>query len=219
MPDELLPSAAGVLDRVRGLLRDARHNALTAVNIAMVQAYWNIGREIVEEEQRGAERADYGSRLLEMLSQSLTAEFGKEFDASNLRYMRLVYLAFPIRDALRHGRTCSAKSDSRRSLLSSLTLRSRAFLPTALQECPHRATRIMMKPYCALIRLQFQQTYLHQPVQHRLDRWQAGSLTTLYGIRSSPHPDKADPPVCPAGLNVRGRPSRANHLKKTQKTI
>jgi predicted nuclease of restriction endonuclease-like (RecB) superfamily len=102
MPDELLPSAADLLERVRGLLRGARHDALVAVNVAMVQAYWNIGREIVEEEQRGAERADYGSRLLEMLSQRLTAEFGKGFDASNLRYMRLVYLAFPIRDALRH---------------------------------------------------------------------------------------------------------------------
>jgi len=67
----------------------------------MVQAYWNVGREIVEEEQRGSQRADYGARLLETLAAQLTAEFGKGFDVSNLRYMWLFYLAFPIRDALR----------------------------------------------------------------------------------------------------------------------
>ena len=61
-----------------------------------------IGRHIVEFEQGGAARAEYGKRLLPKLAESLTAEFGRGFDASNLRYMRLFYSAFPIRDALRH---------------------------------------------------------------------------------------------------------------------
>jgi predicted nuclease of restriction endonuclease-like (RecB) superfamily len=56
----------------------------------------------VEFEQQGAGRAEYGTRLLPRLAKSLTTEFGRGFDASNLRYMRLFYLAFPIRDALRH---------------------------------------------------------------------------------------------------------------------
>lgn len=63
---------------------------------------WHIGRHIVEFEQGGASRAAYGTRLLPQLAEALTAEFGKGFDASNLRYMRLFYLAFPNCDALRH---------------------------------------------------------------------------------------------------------------------
>ena len=63
---------------------------------------WEIGRHIVEFEQQGADRAAYGVRLIPRLAESLTGEFGRGFDASNLRYMRLFYLAFPIRDALRH---------------------------------------------------------------------------------------------------------------------
>lgn len=91
-----------MLARIRTLLTEARRDAFAAVNIAMVKAYWNVGREIVEEEQRGKARADYGAKLLQTLSAQLTQEFGKGFDNSNLRYMRLVYLAFPIRDAVRH---------------------------------------------------------------------------------------------------------------------
>jgi predicted nuclease of restriction endonuclease-like (RecB) superfamily len=64
--------------------------------------YWQIGRLIVEDEQRGVERAEYGKAVLADLSKRLTAEFGKGHDASNLRHMRLVYQVFPIRDALRH---------------------------------------------------------------------------------------------------------------------
>jgi hypothetical protein len=99
---KLLPSAAKTLERIRKLLSEARHQALRSVNAAMVQAYWNIGREIVEEEQRGRDRADYGKQLLKSLSTQLTNEFSKGFDESNLRYIRLFYKAFPIRDAVRH---------------------------------------------------------------------------------------------------------------------
>lgn len=102
MSDELIDTSDALVSRIRTLLTEARRTALVAVNVAMVQAYWDIGREIVEEEQRGAGHADYGARLLEKLSLQLTTEFGKGFDGSNLRYMRLFYLNFPIRDALRH---------------------------------------------------------------------------------------------------------------------
>ena len=94
-------STASTITRIRDLLRTARQQALSAVNSAMVQAYWEIGREIVEEEQRGKTRASYGQQLLESLSLSLSEEFGKGFDISNLRNMRQFYLSFPIRDALR----------------------------------------------------------------------------------------------------------------------
>jgi len=66
----------------------------------MVQTYWNIGRLIVEHEQKGNKRAVYGTQQLQQISDSLTVEFGKGFDVSNLRKMRQFYQVFPIQDAV-----------------------------------------------------------------------------------------------------------------------
>jgi predicted nuclease of restriction endonuclease-like (RecB) superfamily len=87
---------------IKAILTEARQSAYRAVNFAMVIAYWEIGKRIVENEQAGEAKAVYGQGLLKELSQNLTADFGKGFDQSNLRYMRLFYQVFPIRDALRH---------------------------------------------------------------------------------------------------------------------
>ena len=92
---------------VRSILALARQRAYTAVNFAMVESYWLIGQQIVENELRGAARAEYGKGVLKELAERLTAEFGKGFDESNLRYMRLFYRSFPIRDTLRHELTWS----------------------------------------------------------------------------------------------------------------
>ena len=92
---------------VRSILASARQRAYTAVNFAMVESYWLIGQQIVENELRGAARAEYGKGVLKELAERLTAEFGKGFDESNLRYMRLFYRSFPIRDTLRHELTWS----------------------------------------------------------------------------------------------------------------
>ena len=86
---------------IRALLEKARSTAYPAVNFAMVQAYWEIGRVIVEEEQRGSERAKYGKALIKELSQRLTRDYGKGFTESNLKYMRQFYLTFPNSHALR----------------------------------------------------------------------------------------------------------------------
>lgn len=93
---------ASLLGNIGELIRQARQRALRAVDTVQVQTYWQIGRHIVEFEQAGARRAGYGKRLLAKLAKVLSADFGKGFDASNLRYMRLFYQAFPICDALRH---------------------------------------------------------------------------------------------------------------------
>ncbi|MCQ2602078.1 MAG: PDDEXK nuclease domain-containing protein [Treponema sp.] len=87
---------------ISSILKNARENAYKAVNFAMVTSYWSIGKLIVEDEQNGNARAEYGKAVLEQLSEKLTAEFGKGFDSSNLRYMRLFYNTFPICDTLRH---------------------------------------------------------------------------------------------------------------------
>ena len=94
-------AAESVYSRVREILETARSNAYRAVNFAMVQAYWHIGREIIEEEQKGKIKAGYGEYLLKDLSQRLTKDFGKGFDYSNVKNMRQFYLTFPIGDALR----------------------------------------------------------------------------------------------------------------------
>ena len=93
---------APLLGTLRQLISDARSRALRAVDVIQVQTCWQVGHHIVEFEQGGAARAVYGKRLLPLLAEQLTGEFGSGFDASNLRYMRLFYQAFPKRDALRH---------------------------------------------------------------------------------------------------------------------
>ena len=87
---------------IRAVLESARSSAYRAVNTAMVQAYWQVGRLIVEHELGGRKRAAYGEAVLGDLSQRLTADFGRGFDPSNLRYMRLFFQRFPNRDAVRH---------------------------------------------------------------------------------------------------------------------
>lgn len=86
--------------QVSSILNAARDKAYTAVNFAMVEAYWEIGKSIVDE-QGGEGRAKYGDALIDELAVRLTKDFGRGFNARSLRYMRQFYLAFPIRNALR----------------------------------------------------------------------------------------------------------------------
>lgn len=83
------------LNEIRELLRQARQRAYAAVNFVMVESYWRIGKRIVEEEQQGKERADYGAFLIRELSKSLSEEFGKGFSVANLKNFRQFYIAFP----------------------------------------------------------------------------------------------------------------------------
>ena len=99
--DEVLISYQNIYSEIKDALLVSRNQAYNAVNSAMVQAYWQIGRIIVEHEQNGSLRAEYGKAVLQGLSERLTEEFGKGFDTRNLRNMRSFYLAFPIRNALR----------------------------------------------------------------------------------------------------------------------
>ena len=93
---------SGLLSNLREVIKTGRQQAMRAVDVVQVRTCWIIGQHIVEFEQGGAARAAYGKHLLTDLAERLTSEFGKGFDASNLRYMRLFYHAFPNCDALRH---------------------------------------------------------------------------------------------------------------------
>jgi len=88
-------------ESVKNILHLARENAYKQVNFIMVEAYWSIGKQIVEEEQSGKDRAEYGKYLIKELSKRLTDDFGKGFSQQNLRNMRQFYKLFPIRTSLR----------------------------------------------------------------------------------------------------------------------
>lgn len=79
------------LKQVSDILKTARKNVKTAVNLAMVYSYYEVGRMIVEEEQRGHSRADYGKYIIKELSEYLTQQFGKGFSVTNLKQMRQFY--------------------------------------------------------------------------------------------------------------------------------
>jgi predicted nuclease of restriction endonuclease-like (RecB) superfamily len=85
---------------IKNILEQARGKARSAVNTAMVEAYWLIGQRIVKEEQVGQHKAQYGTRLIESLSTALTADFGKGFSYANLYNCRQFYLVFPDQEIL-----------------------------------------------------------------------------------------------------------------------
>jgi len=89
-----------IFSQIKEILASARAKAYSAVNFAMVEAYWLIGKQIVEA-QAGNERAEYGEYLIKYLSEQMTRDFGKGFTITNLKYMRQFYTMFPIRHALR----------------------------------------------------------------------------------------------------------------------
>ncbi|MFH2120858.1 MAG: PDDEXK nuclease domain-containing protein, partial [Pseudomonadota bacterium] len=105
--DEIIPRDYGnLLDRVAAIFTQARVKAIRDINLMQVVAYYEIGREIVEYEQAGKRRAGYGEELIVKLAEDMTGRFGRGFSERNLRNMRALYLAFPIRQTL------SAESES-----------------------------------------------------------------------------------------------------------
>lgn len=87
-------------NQIKEILSNARSKVYSAANFVMVEAYWEIGKSIVEK-QGGNATAEYGTSLLKELSKQMTADFGKGFTVTNLSYMRQFYLTFPNRHALR----------------------------------------------------------------------------------------------------------------------
>jgi len=85
---------------IASLIEQGKSSVRTAVNSAMVLTYWNIGKLIVEDEQQGEARAEYGKAVVKELASSLSEEFGKGFDYRNLQYMKKFYTLFPIVNAV-----------------------------------------------------------------------------------------------------------------------
>lgn len=85
-----------LVDNIGTTLRKARENAINAINTELVKANWEIGRNIVEFEQHGKEKADYGSALLTNLAKDLKNKYGNGFSKSNIYLCRLFYIKYPI---------------------------------------------------------------------------------------------------------------------------
>jgi hypothetical protein len=98
---------AALYSQIYDVLRQAREQTKRSINQTMVQAYWQVGKLIVEHEQGGQDRAVYGAKTLQGLAQKLSSEFGKGFSASNLRNFRQFYLTYT------HDEICLAAHRSR----------------------------------------------------------------------------------------------------------
>ena len=94
MENNLIPYLSVISD-IKNLITVGQNAAYNAANHAMIMTYWTIGKCIVEEEQSGAERAEYGTRLIRVLSAELTKEFGNSYSSRNLHYYHKFYQCFP----------------------------------------------------------------------------------------------------------------------------
>ncbi len=96
-----------LIDSITSLWGEAKAKAVTAVNTELLDANWQTGKYIVEYEQGGKQKAEYGKKLIINLSKDLTARNGKGFSRSNLIYMRKFYLTFPKSETVSHQLTWS----------------------------------------------------------------------------------------------------------------
>lgn len=141
----VVPSENAFYAEVVQLLRQARQRTYTVIQSVMVETYWQIGRRIVEQEQAGSSRANYGAELLKNLSKALTGEFGKGFSAPNLRNFRQFYLTFP--DEEKCYTLCSKLSWSHlRLIMRDRTISPLEILYTVCSELSRSRFRLKTKP-------------------------------------------------------------------------
>jgi len=96
------PIENNLFNDIKKLIIEAKSQIYSSVNTTMTTTYWNIGRKIVEEEQEGKERAEYGKALLKKLSVKLTKEFKRGYSEDNLKNMRRFYIAYSKSETLSH---------------------------------------------------------------------------------------------------------------------
>jgi len=143
----------GLVGEIGVLLEHARRTSARAVNAIMTATYWEIGRRVVEHEQRGEQRAAYGRELLSRLSVDLTTRFGRGFSRQNLQQMRQFYLLFP-QDSIRQ--TPSGESLGGSIGASPVAPGAHRKLPTASAESEPAAVRLASRfplPWSAYVRL------------------------------------------------------------------
>ena len=151
----LKPKPSHLFERVSHILEESREKVVRSVNNQMVLSYWSIGREIVEAVQAGEERAGYGKRLLEDLSEQLNERYGKGFSVVNLKNFRKFYLAFNEEDVIGYPTGAEFKvvgeesSQAIQCVDSSLEL-----LELSKRKCPEFNPQLTWSHYRALMRVE-----------------------------------------------------------------
>jgi len=163
--------SAAVYRRIRDILDSARAGAARSVNTIHVVANWLIGREIVEEEQKGRRRAEYGRRLIENLSKRLVRDFGRGFAVRNLETFRAFYLGYPELVIPHAVRAESADHRSRK-------IPHTASMP--LPVIPHAVSAKSWKPG----RLHPNLSWTHYRTLLRVDKAEARSFYEIEAIRN-----------------------------------
>lgn len=91
-----------LIKKIKSIVINSRRNIGRSINSELLKTYWTVGKHIIEFEQKGKIKAEYGKQLLLKLSKSLTVQLGRGFSRSNLNYMRLIYLRYPKCETLSH---------------------------------------------------------------------------------------------------------------------
>ena len=96
-----------LIENIGSVFNKAKSKIISAINVEMIDAYWKIGKNIIEFEQKGKLKAEYGSKLLLRISKDLKLKYGKGFSRSNLSYMRQFYIKYPNRETVSNKLTWS----------------------------------------------------------------------------------------------------------------
>jgi predicted nuclease of restriction endonuclease-like (RecB) superfamily len=165
-----------LFQQVVDLLQNARQQVLRTVNSTMVYTYFEIGRIIVEEEQNGKERAEYGKQLLKGLSEELKKEFGKGFSVDNLENMRKFYLTYSISESL--TRILDIENSS------SLTTNSKDLKVVELQNTQSLTAELKNANYLTLISF-FKLTWTHYVFLMRIDDEKERNFYEIESIKNN----------------------------------
>lgn len=122
-----LPMTQDCIGDIRNIIVLARKSVVRHINSTMILSYWLIGRRIVEEEQKGRNRAAYGERLLERISRELASEFGNGFGEPHLRNCRLFYKAYPTEEEIRYALRIKLTWTHHRAIMRVPESKARAF--------------------------------------------------------------------------------------------
>lgn len=157
------PSNTKFFSQIVDLLQSARNKVVRTVNQTMVTTYHEIGRMIVEEEQNGIERADYGEKVIPELSKVLTKEFGKGFSATNLKQMRQFYLVYSI------GQT---PSDDFKNISQTPSAQSK----NAISETPIKNFNLSWSHYLKLMRIDDENERKFYEIESYKNNWSVREL-------------------------------------------
>ena len=97
---DITANERNLIESIKEVILTSRRDIVRSVNTEMLSSYWNIGRLIVEDEQKNQERAQYGEQTLKHISRRLKAELGNGFSISNLQFMRRLFLVYPNQQTL-----------------------------------------------------------------------------------------------------------------------